>query len=256
MRLTVRQTLRNPVHSLGLEDVVLVRHHRLPAVLVHLLRGDFLAVGEPCRRRRPLDVGCAAARPVRERAVDGAERGEPPVARVEEVVHEVAAEAHPERAEQSRAEGVLRVRVAVPPPVPVPVLVKISEQVRQRRPAEELPEYVLRVSEREEAEAPEVEVVLVPGPAAAAAVDEALFAVLVVHSSLFIIGQDFVRLGDLLELLRRVFYVVLVLVGVPFQGELAVPETHISPSNSPQSHNTHAFLISAVVAFFDTSRTL
>lgn len=220
MRLTVRQTLRNPVHSLGLEDVVLVRHHRLPAVLVHpatkkhlnanpsdplhsLLRGDFLAVGEPCRRRRPLDVGCAAARPVRERAVDGAERGEPPVARVEEVVHEVAAEAHPERAEQSRAEGVLRVRVAVPPPVPVPVLVKIcaqrllthgsdptsqltSEQVRQRRPAEELPEYVLRVSEREEAEAPEVEVVLVPGPAAAAAVDEALFAVLVVHSSLFI----------------------------------------------------------------------
>jgi hypothetical protein len=145
MRLTVRQTLRNPVHSLGLEDVVLVRHHRLPAVLVHpatkkhlnanpsdplhsLLRGDFLAVGEPCRRRRPLDVGCAAARPVRERAVDGAERGEPPVARVEEVVHEVAAEAHPERAEQSRAEGVLRVRVAVPPPVPVPVLVKICAQ--------------------------------------------------------------------------------------------------------------------------------
>jgi hypothetical protein len=220
MRLTVRQTLRNPVHSLGLEDVVLVRHHRLPAVLVHpatkkhlnanpsdplhsLLRGDFLAVGEPCRRRRPLDVGCAAARPVRERAVDGAERGEPPVARVEEVVHEVAAEAHPERAEQSRAEGVLRVRVAVPPPVPGararenlrtktldprlrPHLSTHLRTSRQRRPAEELPEYVLRVSEREEAEAPEVEVVLVPGPAAAAAVDEALFAVLVVHSSLFI----------------------------------------------------------------------
>jgi hypothetical protein len=78
----------------------------------------------------------------------------------------------------------------------------------------------------------------------------------VVNLSFRIIGQDFVRLGDLLELLRRVFYVVLVLVGVPFQGELAVPETHISPSNSPQSHNTHAFLISAVVAFFDTSRTL
>lgn len=87
MRLTVRQTLRNAVHSLGFQDVVLVGHHRLPAVLEHLLCGDLLAVGEPRRRRRPFNISIAGPGAVRESAINGTKRSEAAVAGVEEVIH-------------------------------------------------------------------------------------------------------------------------------------------------------------------------